>query len=192
MNGPFMPAGRRCWPPLGWIDMVRRAGGLVRPRQPAAIVALTPERHGELTAVHKQVGHDVTFQRDLATYGREDWWARPTFAKAPAGLPAEARRAKAGDCEDFALAYRARLVEAHGWPAGALRLALCETETGERHVVLTCETTGGTWILDNRLAAPVLWTRLLPPGFGGQAPPAYRWLARERPGRFLWERIGEA
>ncbi len=83
-----------------------------------------------------------------------------------------------GDCEDYALAKRARLIAA-GWPEGALRLALCRTEIGEAHLVLTIDTEAGTFVLDNRRSTVLLWTKL-----------PYQWIAREVPGKFMWEKIG--
>jgi hypothetical protein len=62
--------------------------------------------------------------------------------------------AKAGDCDDFALEKRAQLSEA-GVPFTAMRLALCEVETGEPHAVLVVkDEEGNDWILDNRQPLP--------------------------------------
>ena len=53
-----------------------------------------------------------------------------------------------GDCEDYALTKRSRLIRA-GLPAGALRLADVTTARGERHAVLVVKTTSGDYVLDN-------------------------------------------
>jgi predicted transglutaminase-like cysteine proteinase len=55
----------------------------------------------------------------------------------------------AGDCEDYALTKRWRLIRA-GLPAGALRMAIAYTEKGEGHAILVVRTTSGEMVLDNR------------------------------------------
>lgn len=69
-----------------------------------------------------------------------------------------------GDCEDFALTKRARLIEA-GVPAGALRLAVARLRSGEHHVVLVARTARGDRVLDNLTSEMRDWS---------DAP--YRWL----------------
>lgn len=53
-----------------------------------------------------------------------------------------------GDCEDFALTKRSRLIRA-GLPAGALRMATATTSKGEAHAVLIVKTDKGEFVLDN-------------------------------------------
>lgn len=53
-----------------------------------------------------------------------------------------------GDCEDFALTKRSRLIRA-GLPAGALRMATARTRKGELHAVLIVKTDRGDFVLDN-------------------------------------------
>lgn len=80
----------------------------------------------------------------------------------------------AGDCEDFALAKRQRLVRL-GVPAGALRVAMVRTRKGEGHAVLVVRTSKGDLVLDN--ARPSIVRR-------EQA--GYRWIsmATSDPGRW--------
>lgn len=54
----------------------------------------------------------------------------------------------AGDCEDYALTKRKRLIGA-GVPAGALRMATARTPEGEMHAVLIVKTDKGDFVLDN-------------------------------------------
>lgn len=54
-----------------------------------------------------------------------------------------------GDCEDFALTKKARLMRL-GFPAGALRMAVAKTPYGEGHAVLVVSTNRGDFVLDNR------------------------------------------
>ena len=53
-----------------------------------------------------------------------------------------------GDCEDYALTKRSRLIRA-GLPAGALRMATARTGRGELHAVLIVKTDKGDLVLDN-------------------------------------------
>ncbi|MBL1421808.1 MAG: transglutaminase-like cysteine peptidase [Alphaproteobacteria bacterium] len=55
-----------------------------------------------------------------------------------------------GDCEDFALTKKAKLIK-QGWPSNALLITIVDTERGERHAVLTVSTNQGEYILDNIL-----------------------------------------
>jgi predicted transglutaminase-like cysteine proteinase len=55
---------------------------------------------------------------------------------------------KSGDCEDYALTKRARLIAA-GWPSSALSLTVVKTGWGEGHAVLSVRTDNGVLVLDN-------------------------------------------
>ena len=55
--------------------------------------------------------------------------------------------ARQGDCEEFALAKRQRLIRA-GLPASSLRLAYVKTRSGEGHAVLVVKTNTGDLVLD--------------------------------------------
>jgi len=56
--------------------------------------------------------------------------------------------ATAGDCEDYALNKRHRLI-ALGVPSGALRMAVVKTASGEGHAVLVVHTDNGDYVMDN-------------------------------------------
>ena len=61
---------------------------------------------------------------------------------------------KGGDCEDFALAKRAALLEA-GAERSDIHLATCFDETGCFHAVLIVDTDEGSYVLDNRFPYPM-------------------------------------
>lgn len=54
-----------------------------------------------------------------------------------------------GDCEDYALTKRQKLIAA-GLPPSALRMAVARTPRGEGHAVLVITTDVGDMVLDNR------------------------------------------
>ena len=55
---------------------------------------------------------------------------------------------QSGDCNDYALTKRSRLIEL-GVPPGALRLAVTKTRSGEKHLILVVKTSSGDVVLDN-------------------------------------------
>ncbi len=55
----------------------------------------------------------------------------------------------AGDCEDFAIMFRYRALEA-GIPRNCMRMVHVRTETGGWHAVLGIWTTSGLYVLDQR------------------------------------------
>lgn len=54
-----------------------------------------------------------------------------------------------GDCEDFALTKRARLLKM-GFSGAAMRMAVAKTQDGQGHAVLIVSTDRGDFVLDNR------------------------------------------
>jgi predicted transglutaminase-like cysteine proteinase len=83
----------------------------------------------ELAKVNKSVNTSIKFTEEKVN----------TWTIAP----------KAGDCEDYALTKMVELMGA-GYPRSALKLAMVKVKkTGEGHMVLTVETTSGTFVLDN-------------------------------------------
>jgi predicted transglutaminase-like cysteine proteinase len=63
---------------------------------------------------------------------------------------------RSGDCEDFALTKRSRLI-AMGWSSRALRIATAYTPSGEGHAVLVVRTDRGDLVLDNRKSSIKNW-----------------------------------
>jgi len=62
----------------------------------------------------------------------------------------------AGDCEDYVLTKRRRLIEL-GWSPNALRIAIAYTPNNNGHAVLVVSTTKGDLVLDNRNNAVLNW-----------------------------------
>jgi len=62
-----------------------------------------------------------------------------------------------GDCKDFAMTKRQRLIES-GWPTSALPTAIVRTSSGELHLVLVARTSEGDFVLDNLTAKIVPWS----------------------------------
>lgn len=92
----------------------------------------------ELAArVNREVNNSVTYKTDAQCYGKPEHWEA-------AG--------KYGDCEDYALLKRAKLLKA-GWDPDKIGLVTCRY-SGIGHCVLWVDTQDGYFILDNRYAEP--------------------------------------
>jgi predicted transglutaminase-like cysteine proteinase len=68
--------------------------------------------------------------------------------RADRGIDVWTVEASYGDCEDYVITKRSRLIR-EGFPAGALRLVFAKTRRGENHAVLLVRTDRGDFVLDN-------------------------------------------
>lgn len=132
--------------PSGWLGFCRREPARCAAAQGATKVVLDAGRHELLAQALRQVRAAIRPESEAA--GRNEWRIAPL----------------AGDCEDMALTLRTRL-EAEGWPAASLRLALARTESAEAHVLLLVETDRGTLALDSRFGQPLWWQELERTGY---------------------------
>ena len=103
----------------------------------------TPERLSELDTINRKVNREIAPATDMEIYGQAEYWTIPTTR---------------GDCEDYALLKRKRLM-ARGWPASALLMTVVRDEKGEGHAVLTARTVQGDFILDNKIEDVRLWNK---------------------------------
>jgi len=124
---------------------------------------LTDERWQELVKVQSEVNADVRYKTDIELYGKPEFWEIADGE---------------GDCEDYSLKKRERLLGL-GWSKLTdLALATCWTETNEYHAVLVVHTDKGDYVLDNRYAIVKNWKEL-----------PYRW-DKIQDGK-VWRRIGD-
>ena len=101
----------------------------------------TPERLSELDDINRTVNHTIEPATDLEIYGVNELWTLPKTR---------------GDCEDYALLKRHRLMQ-RGWPASAVLITVVRDEKNEGHAVLTARTSQGDFVLDNKVEAVRLW-----------------------------------
>lgn len=94
----------------------------------AASVPYTQKLAQDLAKVTRSVNRSIAYRPDKG----EVWKANVS----------------AGDCEDYALTKRARLIRM-GYPSSALRMAVGYTRKGEYHAVLVVMTDSGRFVLDN-------------------------------------------
>ena len=100
-----------------------------------SVVTLTPERLKELAALNRKINRTIRGRNDDGSNLNGDLWQV---------------NVKSGDCEDFALTKRSKLVSM-GWSSRALRIATAVTRSGEGHAVLIVRTDRGDLVLDNRV-----------------------------------------
>jgi predicted transglutaminase-like cysteine proteinase len=129
-------------PPYGFVNFCRRwPRECVQGPQEEQRFSATPERLAELDAVNRMVNREIDPITDIELYGEADYWTIP---------------ARKGDCEDYVLLKRKRLMQL-GWPASALLITVVRDERGDGHAVLTARTQQGDYILDNKTDEIRLW-----------------------------------
>ncbi len=141
---PFMRVFGLSQPPYGFVQFCERVPQeCAQGRQEEQRFHASRERLAELDAVNRTVNHEIEPVTDIELYGQTDYWTIP---------------AARGDCEDYALMKRKRLM-ALGWPASALLMTVVRDEKGEGHAVLTARTLQGDFILDNKTDEIKVWHR---------------------------------
>lgn len=126
---PVQAGGRHA--PLGYQLMCLkhpeqcRGGGKQEIRLDDAVMA-------QIKRVNSAVNRAITPRNDI---GGDNWNPNATV----------------GDCEDYVLAKRRKLIDA-GFPPSALRIAYVITRKGEEHAVLVVNTQAGGLVLDNLTA----------------------------------------
>jgi predicted transglutaminase-like cysteine proteinase len=141
---PYMRVFSVTQPPYGFVQLCERQPEECRqgPQEEQRFSA-SPERLAELDSLNRAVNQEIEPVTDIEPYGQADYWTLPTTK---------------GDCEDYALLKRKRLM-ARGWPASALLITVVRDERGEGHAVLTARTLQGDFILDNKLDEVKIWHR---------------------------------
>ena len=120
-----------------------------------------------LNLVNQTVNREVKKASDLDLYGMPEYWSLPRLVDGKLY----------GDCEDYALEKRRRLIAA-GVPESAMSLAVAVTARGESHAVLMISLKSGDMVLDNLTPWATPWEDL-----------NYRWVQRQVPGTALWTTI---
>jgi predicted transglutaminase-like cysteine proteinase len=143
-SSPYMRVFGVTQPPYGFVQFCARMpdecqqGPLEEQRFSA-----TPARLSELDTINRAVNREIAPATDMEIFGQAEYWTIPTTR---------------GDCEDYALLKRKRLM-ARGWPASALLMTVVRDEKGEGHAVLTARTLQGDFILDNKVDEVKAWHR---------------------------------
>ena len=157
-------------------DQPREASAAAVPAAASVIVAAseptvsTGNTRGErdqlklLNQINQAVNREVKKASDLDLYGMPEYWSLPRLIDGKLY----------GDCEDYALEKRRRLIAA-GVPESALSLAVAVTARGEGHAVLMISLKSGDVVLDNLTPWATPWEDL-----------NYHWVQRQVPGTAFW------
>jgi predicted transglutaminase-like cysteine proteinase len=86
-----------------------------------------------VSEINASVNAAITPATDREIFGREEVWSYPVDA---------------GDCEDFVLLKRRKLIEA-GFSEASLLITVVRKPDGEGHAILTLRSSQGDFILDN-------------------------------------------
>jgi predicted transglutaminase-like cysteine proteinase len=141
---PFMRVFGLAQPPYGFVNFcARMPQECTQGPQEEQRFSASAERLAQLDAVNRAVNHEIEPMTDIENYGQADYWTIP---------------ASKGDCEDYVLLKRKRLM-ALGWPASALLITVVRDERGDGHAVLTARTMQGDFILDNKTDEIRVWHR---------------------------------
>lgn len=98
---------------------------------------------GLASRINTEVNLSVRSVTDMANYGRSEYWTLPDGG--------------AGDCEDYALLKKKRLIES-GVDSRLLTIAVVIDGWGENHVVLMLRLSSGDVVLDNLRGSIVPWS----------------------------------
>lgn len=157
-----LPARRLEPPPVQYADFcLRQPEACILTGLP--VLGNTPNLWALLSDVNSAVNAEFQLVSDPECLGLEEFWSYPQKGQ--------------GDCEDFALEKRRRLVGL-GVPSASLTMAIVHHRTELfPHALLLVETDVGTWALDNLYDALQCWNAL-----------PYRFERRERTDG-LWVRF---
>jgi len=138
----FMHTGGRTTQPIGHYEFCQREPVECSQKTAnRAPVELTRKLWAAIVSINNSVNMAVSPRTDMELWGKEEVWSYPT---------------NVGDCEDYALEKRRRLM-ALGVPAGDLLMTVARQRNGAGHAVLTVRTSRGEFILDNLEPRVLAW-----------------------------------
>lgn len=139
----FMPTGGLSTQPVGHYEFCQRKPQECTRTSQARPVELTRTLWAKIVEVNNLVNTMVTPRTDMEMWGVEEYWSYPVNGY--------------GDCEDYALEKRRRLMQI-GIPASNLLMTVVRQPNGDGHAVLTVNTSMGDFILDNLEPRVLAWT----------------------------------
>ena len=162
-SSAFMDQGDHMAAPTGFADYCQRTIECVAAPSalPTTVVELDHGKRKLLDEINRGVNSEIVATSDQVVYGVAEVWTDPLAQTGP--LAKRSRGFARGDCEDFALAKRDRLLKA-GWPPEAMFMAVAYHPELGLHAVLLVRTSEGDLVLDSRSpyvdvwsAAPYVW-----------------------------------
>ena len=126
----WLKTGKQTTRPYGHVEYCTRNASDCSGRSAGSV--LPPVRKNILNAVNREVNRSIKAASDQTAFGRKEFWTA---------------KARTGDCEDFALAKRAKLLRV-GFKPSQLLLTMGYSGS-EAHTVLVVRTRDGDYVLDN-------------------------------------------
>ncbi|MBX3579845.1 MAG: transglutaminase-like cysteine peptidase [Rhizobiaceae bacterium] len=137
-----MTTGGRTTQPIGHYEFCQREPGECSQKTAKkAPVELTRKLWSAMIDVNNAVNMMVAPRTDMEMWGKEELWSYPD---------------KVGDCEDYVLEKRRRLMKM-GVSAGDLLITVVRQPNGDGHAVLTVRTSRGDFVLDNLELRVLAW-----------------------------------
>lgn len=130
-------------PPIGFVQFCRDnpQDCESRPHERTSIT-LNEASWRKIVKINADVNREVVAVTDQEHWGIPEHWGYPEDGK--------------GDCEDFVLEKRRRLIKA-GFPANTLLITVVRDQKGDGHAVLTVKTDRGDFVLDNQEGKILAW-----------------------------------
>lgn len=140
---PIMRITGAANPPIGHYEFCKANTSECRPTGgDAGPLTLTEQRWRAILDVNFTVNTEIQPLTDQEIYGVEERWAYPTTV---------------GDCEDYVLEKRRRLIQ-RGFSPSDLLITVVLQPNGDGHAVLTVRTDRGEFVLDNMRNKVMLWS----------------------------------
>ncbi|OYU50527.1 MAG: transglutaminase [Rhizobiales bacterium PAR1] len=130
-------------PPIGFVQFCRdNPEDCVNREQARTSIQLTEASWRTIVKINADVNREITPVTDMDHWGVPEHWDYPEDGK--------------GDCEDYVLEKRKRLVKA-GFPLQTLLITVVRDQKGDGHAVLTVKTDRGDFVLDNQAGKILAW-----------------------------------
>lgn len=142
-TGSVAGVGAPTTAPLGFVQFCRDYPDdcVNRTVSPTAI-SLSEGNWRQIVKINADVNNSVEPVTDMEHWGVPERWNYPDDGK--------------GDCEDYVLEKRRRLMKA-GFPIQTLLITVVRDQKGDGHAVLTVKTDRGDFVLDNQVGKILAW-----------------------------------
>lgn len=130
-------------PPVGYVQFCRDNPADCNNRSlQRTSIQLSEASWKLIVKINADVNREIIAVTDQDHWGVPENWSYPTDGK--------------GDCEDFVLEKRRRLIKA-GFPEQTLLITVVRDQKGDGHAVLTAKTDRGDFVLDNQVGMILAW-----------------------------------
>lgn len=163
-SSPVIASGE-AKPVIAWVDFCRRYPGecQVDQTEPGHI-ELTQKLWKTIVSTNLRTNREIEPVTDMDHWGQVDRWDMAEDGR--------------GDCEEYVLVKRKKLVEA-GFPRRALLVTVVIDDENQGHAVLMVRTDRGDFILDNKRNAVLPWQQT-----------GYIYVKRESQDKVAWTSLG--